>query len=85
MMLYENITNKSFQPKGITEMIIFFYATYMACDKESSISLDEFIEWLDEHPTMINEFSNWLAGIVKTNNELSAKVEDGEGENEKKN
>lgn len=74
LMIYENITNHSFNPKGITDVVIFFYSVVVASAKDTNLSFDDFIEWLDENPTSINEFSAWLtdvfaqqASLVNTN------------------
>lgn len=80
MMIYENIANKSFEPKGVSEFIIFFYSTVMASDKELELTFNEFVEWLDEHPKELTNFIEWLKATIEKNNYLSTKVESGEGE-----
>ena len=63
LMIYENITNHSFNPKGITDVVIFFYSILVASAKDTTLSFDDFVEWLDENPTSINEFSAWLSEV----------------------
>lgn len=63
LMIYENITNKSFNPKGLSDVIVFFYAILVSSAKDTTLSFDDFVEWLDEHPTAINEFSEWLTSV----------------------
>lgn len=59
-IIYEQITGNTFSPKNITDIITFFYSTVMACDKELTVTFDEFVSWLDEQPEKLNEFVSWL-------------------------
>ena len=63
LMIYENITQKSFNPKGISDVVVFFYAIVVASTKDTTLSFDDFIDWLDDNATAINEFSVWLTSI----------------------
>lgn len=80
MMIYENITEKTFEPKGITEFILLFYSIVMASDKELSLSINEFMDWLDNNQDKLNEFIQWLSHTLLVRNEMSQKSEDGDGE-----
>lgn len=77
-MIYEQITDKSFQPKGLNELITLFYCIVMASDKELVIDFDDFIEWLDQNPKCLNDFSSWLSENVNRENELLPKQNEGE-------
>ena len=63
LMIYENITQKSFNPKGISDVVVFFYSVVVASTKDTTLSFDDFIDWLDDNATAINEFSVWLTSI----------------------
>ena len=79
MMIYENIAQKSFEPKGITEIVILFYSILMASDKTLEVTFDEFMDWLDDNQTIFNDFVKWLQETIEKNNYLSQKTEaDGE-------
>lgn len=79
MMIYDNIAKKSFEPKGITEIVILFYSILMASDKTLEVTFDEFMDWLDDNQTIFNDFVKWLQGTIEKNNYLSQKTEaDGE-------
>lgn len=67
MMIYEKITKTSFQPKGITEILIYFYSTILAADKDSTLSFEDFMDWIDENPSALTDFSNWLTAIIGKN------------------
>lgn len=73
LMIYENIAQKSFNPKGISDVVIFFYSVVVATTKDNTISFDDFLDWLDEHPTAINDFSLWLADVFNTQSGLANK------------
>lgn len=67
MMIYEKIAGTSFQPKGISEILIYFYSTILASDRNITITYDEFIDWLDENPNKLTEFSKWLNEVLTKN------------------
>lgn len=77
MMLYEKIMNKPFEPKTMQDMIVFFYCTCMAADKDLTIDLDAFIEILDNDPSKFSEFSEWAIGqIIRQNNLMTPQEPD---------
>lgn len=58
---YEQITEKTFNPRTVTDMLIYFYCVAISsADMEKPITLDEFISWLDDNPNAMTEFSNWV-------------------------
>lgn len=57
LMIYENITQKSFNPQGLTDVITFFYSVVVASARDSILSFDDFIDWIDDNPNKLNEFS----------------------------
>ena len=69
MMIYENIMGTSFNPKGISEVIIYFYSTIIASSKEP-IVYDDYLDWLDENPNELANFNTWLADVAKVNEKL---------------
>ena len=79
MMIYEKITGTSFNPKGITEIMIYFYSTILASDKDISLTFEEFMNWVDENPTVFNEYSVWLTSTL-TKNSVMNEESDGSGE-----
>lgn len=70
-MIYEKITQTSFSPKGIYEIIVYFYSTLLASDKSTNISFDDFMDWLDENPSVLEEFSVWLSSIISKNSYIN--------------
>ncbi len=71
--MYENITEKSFSPQSMTDIITYFYCVILSSGKDYSLTFDEFIDYLDENPDAIKEFSEWLNNTVQTNSQLKKK------------
>lgn len=84
-MAYEQITGESFKPQGMKEVITLFYSMVMTADNELSITFDEFIDWLDENPEQLNNFSTFLVENTKRVEALAPKdnKEEVKGDNEK--
>ena len=84
LMIYEKIAGESFTGKGISEILIYFYSTIIASNPDITLTFDNFIDWLDENPNAINDFSNWLASVtmqnsyIKQNESTSESDEDSE-------
>lgn len=70
LMLYENITGKTLEPKGVIDIITYFYCVIISSTKDIDLSFEEFIDWVDEHPTMVVQFGSWLIQTAKNNNAL---------------
>lgn len=73
LMIYENITNTTFQPTNFTGIINYFYSALLATAKGELIDYEEFIDWLDENPEELNKFSMFLDDIYNMNNKISPK------------
>lgn len=72
MMIFENITNKSFKPTGLNDIIIFFYSCLLGATKgKEIIKYDDFLDWLDENPNEVENFSNWLIETFTQNQALA--------------
>lgn len=67
MIMYENITEKTFAPESVTDIIIYMYCVVLASSKDYSLTLDDFIEYIDENPDIFEQFGAWLTDVAKTN------------------
>lgn len=88
LMIYENITQKSFSPQGLSDVLTFFYSVVTASSRDNTLSFDDFIDWIDEHPSSLNDFSNWLTDEFNhqaeiTNQELEVDTKKAEEDAEK--
>lgn len=80
LMIYENITQKSFNPKGISDVVVFFYSVVVASTKDTTLSFDDFIDWLDDNATAINDFSVWITSVFNAQSGLVNKEVQPEGQ-----
>lgn len=71
MLMYENMTEKSFNPQSLTDIITFFYCIVVSSAKDYSYTFDQFIDHIDEHPEAMTDFSEWITANAKVNNDLS--------------
>ena len=60
LMVYENIAKKSFNPKTITDILIFFYSVLCTSQKGETFDFDTFMDTVDSHPEYITQFSEWM-------------------------
>lgn len=75
LLIYENITNESFQPNGLNSMLILFYSCIMAGNKDATIDFESFVDALDEQPEKVSEFGDYILAMMTKNNNISEKVE----------
>lgn len=73
MLMYENITEKTFNPSTMSDVITFMYCIVVSSSKDYSLMFDDFLDWLDDNPNMVNEFGEWLNSEVQTNNVFKKK------------
>lgn len=84
MMIYEKITGTSFNPKGITEIMIYLYSTILASAKDIALTFDEFMDWIDNNPQILTEFSTWLSTILTKNSVMNEGDNNGDDFSKKK-
>lgn len=65
MMIFEGVTQKSFQLTNITDEYIYLYCMIMANYPDSNLTFDDLIDAMDQDPTIIEEFKSLLESYVK--------------------
>ena len=85
MIIFEKICNTTFTGKGITEVLCYLYSTILASDKNNPLTFDEFMDFVDEHPEVITEFSEWLQKVVDVNSYIAKNAEKANAEELPKN
>lgn len=80
LIIYEKIMGASFIPKGLTELIVMFYSVIMASEPGITFTYDQFMDFLDQNPGLVEEFSNWLLDTLNKNGQFK-KDSEGEPEN----
>ena len=83
MIIYEKVAGKTFNPEGITEILLYFYSVIMASDKDCQLEFDDLLDMVDENPKLITDFSQWLNKSFRISNYLNGEVEK-DNENPKK-
>lgn len=71
LIIYENITKKNFNPKTISDILIFFYSILCASGKGDVFDFNVFMDIIDENPSLVTEFSEWLTKTLTMNTTLS--------------
>lgn len=77
-IIYEQIKGETFQPKGLTEIITFLYCVIMASDPTLELEFDAFVNWLDENPATVSDFSDWMVANNRRQQGMTAKEEKNE-------
>lgn len=63
-IIYEQIMGESFNSTaGLNGVIVLFYSHIMGSNKDASIDYDDFMDWLDEHPEMLTQFTEWYLKV----------------------
>ena len=73
MIIFEKITERTFNIINISDVVIYFYSVVMASSLNSNIAFDEFVDWLDNNPEAFTEFNEWLTTEAEKNNKLTGK------------
>lgn len=68
ILLYEQIADKTFSPTTITDMMLYFYCVVISCN-DLNLTFAEFLDILDEDPTLFTEFNKWLVSINDINSQ----------------
>ena len=73
LIAYESATGKAFNPKTVTESIMYFYCVIIASDMELELTYDEFMDWLDDNTTALQDFTQWLISQTEIESKLTKK------------
>lgn len=74
LIMYENLSEKAFEPKTFQDILVFLYCIVLTSSKNYSlITFDEFIDYIDENHQVLADMTKWLNdefavnGILKKN------------------
>ena len=74
LIIYENITNQTFfAPSTLEDVITYFYCVVVASSKDYSLKFDDFVDWIDENPNVLNEFTKWFQDLAQTTEDIKKK------------
>ena len=83
LFLFEQITKKPFKIETLLDNYVFFYSMILANNKDDIISWDDFIDALDEDPTLFKRLAEIVDKQEKKDNLFSDEEESKEGEQKK--
>ncbi|AGB28667.1 hypothetical protein Prede_1347 [Prevotella dentalis DSM 3688] len=81
LFVFEQLTDKPFQVKTVTDNYIFLYSMILACNPDCTLTWQDFLKALDENPDILNNLSQITADVA-TKQQMFDKV--GEKDNGKK-
>lgn len=61
LIAYEKAKGEMFNPTTITDIILYLYCVIISSDDSTELSFDDFIDYIDNNPSIIKEFSEWMA------------------------
>lgn len=68
LFIFEQITGKSFKIESLLDNYLFFYSIILANNREDILSWDDFIDALDEDPTLFKRMSDIIEEQQKKDN-----------------
>ena len=63
-MIFESLTDKTFERKSLTDQYIFCYSVIVSNNKDIKLTLDEFVDLLDEEDNL-KYLTDWLQDEIK--------------------
>lgn len=58
MMIFEEVTKKTFELTNLTDTYVYMYCILTACNDNFVMTFDEFLDELDENPTLVFQMTN---------------------------
>lgn len=74
MFVFEEITGKPFEVKTLLDTYILAYACIAVNTDNPTLDFNEFIDYADEHPEVIEEFNKFMSDEMKKREMLKKKV-----------
>ena len=74
LFMFERVANKNFNPTTIEDFCTFFYCVVCSSNKDLDLTFGEFVDYLDEDPSKMNEFAEWLSKTMQKNTFLSGQA-----------
>ena len=74
MFVWEEITGKSFEVKTLLDTYILAYACIIANPDNPSLEFNDFINYADEHPEVMDDFNKFMSNELNRRELLKKKV-----------
>ena len=75
LFIFEQATGKAFKLETLTDQYLLFYCMLAANNESMSLTFEDFIDALDEDPTIMIEFLKYLKFELDKQNAFSNKSE----------
>ena len=73
MFAFEEIAGKAFEVNTLIDTYVFCYACLISNKDNPSLDFNEFIDYCDGHPEVIEEFNEFMAGEMKAREVMQPK------------
>lgn len=73
MFAFEEMTGKPFEVSTLLDTYCFCYSCIIANQDNPALDFNDFINWCDDHPEVIEEFNKFMADELKRKESLSHK------------
>lgn len=57
IIIFENVTDKPFQIKNTTDMLMYYYSALLAGNPGMKLGFDELVDAVDDDPELLNRLS----------------------------
>lgn len=74
MFVWEEITGKSFEVKTLLDTYILAYACIISNPDNPSLEFNDFINYADEHPEVMDDFNKFMSDELNRRELLKKKV-----------
>lgn len=73
LIAYEKATGAAFSPHTVSDMILYFFCVIISSDEDIDLDFDTFIDWIDEEPARLTDFTAWLTEQEEKESRFSKK------------
>lgn len=76
LIVYEEIMGETLTvPESLKEILVLFYSIVLSSSKGAlqDFTWDDFMDWLDDNPTMTIDFTQWLKNVLEAQNMITEK------------
>ena len=73
LLIFENITGKTFAPSTVQDVLTYFYCVVIASAKDYTIKFEDFLDALDENPKVLQQFTEWIQAEAEQTTKIKKK------------
>lgn len=73
LLIYENITKKTFSGDSVQDILTYLYCVVLASSKDYSIKFNDFLDAIDDNPNILNDFTEWIMNETQVNDSIKKK------------